>query len=252
MTMDAIPTIDTEPIRDTYGVVKERLRRYVSVLANRGELRLPSEDQLSERMGVSRPTIRSALLSLQKEGRIQRFHGKATLINLHAAQVRANVAEDIPFLELLERLGYEADVQTISQRVEPTDDTDAATLGVRAGTACLIVERLFRGSARPAVLSIDQLPLTFMIDPDDIQVGASTFELVDRTTDRHIRYSVAELIPIIADGIVSDRLGIVAGSPLLLLRHVHIDEHEHPVAITTAYVTDELVRFSVIRTYTDT
>jgi GntR family transcriptional regulator len=40
--------------------------------------RLPSERELAERLGVSRPTVRRALEQLAVEGRIQRVHGSGT------------------------------------------------------------------------------------------------------------------------------------------------------------------------------
>jgi hypothetical protein len=63
--------------RDAYRDVTTRLRLLVADLAAQGESRLPSEEQLSIDTGVSRATLRSGLLALEHEGRVQRVHGRA-------------------------------------------------------------------------------------------------------------------------------------------------------------------------------
>lgn len=250
----SIPTVVwPEPVSaDAYRQVKVRLEEIIKSLADDGVLRLPSEDQLRDTLGVSRPTIRSALLSLQKEGKVRRVHGSGTFINLHSLRLDANLAEDRRFVDLLARLGYEASVRTLSLvRAELPGDV-TASLGLAAGAAGCAVERLFEASGEPAVLSVDYVPLCLLKgEPEDLDPGSSTFELVARHTDHEIRYSVAELRPVLPDEVTARTLAVDERRPLLLLRHVHIDQHECPVAVTTAFVDDAYLRFSVVRTYVD-
>ena len=124
---------------DTYGQVKERLGRLVAELADRGVTRLPPEDQLSTQLHVSRPTVRSALLALQKEGKIQRVHGRGTFINVYAA--------DAGQLSSTSRSsscrGTQARVRTLAVRARRSTRRPAGALPVPT----VVVRRLFEADA---------------------------------------------------------------------------------------------------------
>lgn len=236
---------------DTYGQVKERLGGLVAELAGRGITRLPPEDQLSVQLRVSRPTVRSALLALQKEGKIQRVHGRGTFINVHAARIRANLAEHVPFLDLLAARGVHATVRTLALGFEPLDAETAERLECEAGSDAFVVRRLFEADGEPAVLSIDFVPAARVLQTAaEVTAGTSTFDFVRRNTHGTVRYSVADLIPVVPDATTSKALRLPRGSAVLTLDHLHIDDDETPIAVTKAYLRDDQLRFSVVRIYT--
>lgn len=235
---------------DTYGQVKERLGRLVAELADRGVTRLPPEDQLSTQLHVSRPTVRSALLALQKEGKIQRVHGRGTFINVYAARMQANLVEHVPFLELLEARGAAVAVRTLAVRVAALDPSCAARLERAAGADAVVVRRVFEADGHPAVLSVDLVPADrLVVAADRIDAGTSTFDFVRRNTNSSVRYSVADLLPAVPDAATAESLQLAAGEPVLVLDHLHIDERESPVAVTKAYIRDDQLRFSIVRIY---
>ncbi|MEV7009328.1 GntR family transcriptional regulator [Streptosporangium sp. NPDC051022] len=237
-------------ITDAYHQVKARLSELVEKMADSGKLRLPSEDQLGALLGVSRPTVRSALLSLQKEGKVQRLHGRGTFINKYALRIRANVGEDRPFLELLTRLGYTATLRTLSLRSVTLSGHIAERLEVNPDTEGCAIERLFEADGRPAVLSVDYVPARLLNAPiDDVHPMNSTFEFLEVHTGHQVQYSVAELIPVVPDETVARHLNIDRQQALLLMRHLHLNDDQRPVAVTEAHVNDAFLRFSVVRTY---
>jgi GntR family transcriptional regulator len=236
---------------DSYGMVKYRLREAIDAYGRRGQYRLPSEAELTAGLGVSRVTVRSALQSLQKEGRIRRLHGHGTFINRHALDIVANLAEATPFVDLLTDAGYKADVRTVAQQVVALDAETAAALEVDEGTEALRVERVFTANGEPAVHSVDHVPVQLLRgQPEDVEPGRSTFELVG-SAGLSVCYSVAEVRPVVASRAVATALNVKRSVPLLRLRHTHIRSNELPVAATEVHVNDEYLRFSVIRTYLD-
>ncbi|MFT3873302.1 MAG: GntR family transcriptional regulator [Nocardioides sp.] len=245
---------DDQPamVVDAYHQVKALLSDLIGRLAAEGQFRLPAEDQLSATLGVSRPTVRSALLSLQKEGKVSRLHGRGTFINKYALTMGANLAEDLPFMDIITNLGYEPGLRTLAIGEGPPEAEIAAKLNLEeVGTTCT-VDRLFEADGRPAVLSRDYVPVSRLLRPvEEVTAEASTFAFVERNVPGRIQYSIADLVPTAADERTSEHLGIPAGRPMLLIRHLHLDERQEPVAVTDALVHDEILRFSIVRTYLD-
>ncbi|TNC24197.1 GntR family transcriptional regulator [Amycolatopsis alkalitolerans] len=236
---------------DSYRQAKDRLRDAITKFGQEGRFRLPSEAELSTALGVSRATIRSALQSLQKEGRIRRLHGQGTFINRHAVGITANLAEASPFVDLLKQAGYSPGARTLDQRVVKLDEDTAASLEVAAGDAALRIERLFEADGEPAVHSVDYVPANLLgDDPEHLDPRRSTFEFAD-SAGLSVCYSVAEVRPVLPPRPVVAALGIKRSHPVLRLRHTHIRANELPVAVTVVHVNDDYLRFSVIRTYLD-
>ncbi|MGW4487798.1 GntR family transcriptional regulator [Amycolatopsis sp. NPDC004368] len=237
---------------DSYRQAKEQLREAITRYAAEGRYRLPSEEELSTALGVSRATLRSVLQSLQKEGRIRRLHGSGTFINRHTIGLAANLAEASPFVDLLTQAGYRPGVRTLDQRVIALDEELAGSLEVPAGGPALRIERVFEADGRPAVHSVDHVPAALLGEhPEDSDPGRSTFEFVETDTGMPVCYSVAEIRPALPPAEVAAALGIAPTSPVLRLRHTHIRADELPVAVTVVHVNDDYLRFSVIRTYLD-
>jgi GntR family transcriptional regulator len=237
---------------DSYRQVKDRLRAAITRWAAEGVLRLPSEAELSTALGVSRATLRSALHSLQKEGRIRRLHGQGTFINRHALGIGANMAEAGAFVDLLADAGFRPAVRTVDQRIVTLDDAVAASLEVPPGARGLRVERVFDASGEPAVHSVDHFPLHLLgEDPERLDLRRSTFEFVEAHAGMPVCYSVAEVRPVLPPPEVGTALAVSPTHPLLRLRHTHVRADEQPLAVTVVHVNDEYMRFSVIRTYLD-
>ena len=99
---------------------------------------------------------------------------------------------------------------------------------------------------------LDHVPVDLLTTAADEVTGEdSTFELLRTHTGRQVRYSVAEVRPVLADAEVAGRLQVEVGHPLLLLLHTHLDEDDEALAVTEAYVDDRYLKFSVVRTYRD-
>lgn len=214
--------------------------------------RLPSEDHLAVEIGFSRPTVRSALLALQKEGKVLRQHGVGTFINRHALGIKANLTEDQSFLSVIEQMGYEAylDVVALVEEKLPDDIAERADHG--PGTPGIVIDRLFRASGEPAVLSRDHIPTHHLaVDVDAVSAERSIFAFVRRWTPHEIRYSVATIFATDAEGRIAELLGIDPGTAVLGMEHCHIDEREEVIGITQAYVRNDLIRFSVVRSNPD-
>ncbi|MPZ86565.1 MAG: UTRA domain-containing protein [Nitriliruptorales bacterium] len=238
------------PARETYyQQAKQALEGLAVRLVNQGEARLPAEDQLSDDLGFSRPTVRSALLALQKEGKIQRLHGVGTFINRYTLGIDANVAEDRPFLDIIASMGHAASVDIVRFAEEELPGTMLERAGSPASPSAIVIDRLFRASGRPAVYSRDHVPTEHLNAPaEQLTAEHSTFAFVRRWSGHRVRYSVAAIRAITAPDFVAQALELAPSAPVLLLDHRHIDDRDRPIGVTESYINDDLLRFSVVRT----
>lgn len=233
--------------------ITERLNQFVAELAAGGERRLPPEDQLSARLGVSRATIRSALQSLEKEGKIARRHGSGTFINRHTLGMPANLAEDRSFVELLDAAGFTPTIRPLRLYATDLPDALALRLALPAGERACVVERVYQASGEPAIMAVDFVPQRLLsAPPSELTSEQSTFAFLRRYAARDTRYSVASIVPVLPDENIAAALAVPTSQPLLLLDHTHIDDEDRPIGVTKAFVNDRYLRFSVTRTLRNT
>ncbi|MGE2716315.1 GntR family transcriptional regulator [Mycolicibacterium litorale] len=234
-------------------MTKKELTALIAHIASTGEHRLPSEEELSARLEVSRATVRSALLSLQKSGIVQRVHGRGTYINRSALRVPANISEDRAFTDILREMGHQVSARSDDIRLGKAPQSMAKTFqwDDEQKQRVWVVRRHFEASGDPAVYAVDYVPVSLFADGPPTQGCDSVFDFLRLEAGRQVRYSVADIVPTTPSPEVAAALGVSRKEAILLLEHTHIDESDEPVAFTQAFINDKLLRFSVVRTYTD-
>src|SRR5262249_52893505 len=75
-----IPTAMNEGRASLVDVAEDALRRWLSTGRHRAGERLPPEQELSGRLGISRGTLRTALRRLEESGEIVRRQGSGTFV----------------------------------------------------------------------------------------------------------------------------------------------------------------------------
>jgi GntR family transcriptional regulator len=230
------------------GGVTRELAELVATLAAAGQRRLPPEDELGARLGVSRPTIRSALQELESQGQIRRQHGRGTFINSHALGLAANVAQDRTFIDILTDLGVTPRIRVLGLRAGELTRDQAVRLDRDSPEPACVVERRYDASGKPAILVVDVVPQRFLpAPPAELSAEDSTFDFISRYTGRSVSYSVTSIRPVLADEHVRAALRLATPGPVLLLDHLHVDQDDRAVALTDAYINDRYLRFSVVR-----
>jgi len=228
--------------------LKRELLRYIRERVEQGETQLPPEAELSEHFGVSRPTLRTAALSLQKEGILTRVHGRGTFVNRRALGLGANISLGQSFLSILRQLGHRAEHRMMAAAEAVLTGDEAAKLELPDPTPGRVITRRFDADGRPAVLAVDHVPLAHLRPDWDGAYRDSVFDFADDACRESIAYSIAEIIPGTAAGDPAQQLELTAGSPLLLLEHVHFTRRDRPLVLTRAFVNPAFIRFYVART----
>ncbi len=231
--------------------LEERIRDELLARITRHETdpqgRLPSEAQLAKEFGASRATVRAALSLLAAQGIVVRKHGSGTYVDFAMLQLRLKVSDQWEFSDLLRAEGYEPGLIYLDHRVEQADAEVAAALDVKVGEETVVIRKVFTADARPAMFSINILPLRIAHLPQDgTKLQGPIFPYLEETYGQAPAYSVADVRPVLATDELAALLAVEPRSPLLLMKGVYFDKDNQPMMYAYNYYTD-IIHFKAIR-----
>jgi GntR family transcriptional regulator len=131
--------------------------------------RLPSERELVDTYGVSRPTIRQAVDALRVEGIVITEHGRGVFVkpapsirrlSRHRLSREARARNQGAFLADAEVHGFKPS-STVKVRFEPADDRAAGHLAVDPGEELTVRDRVMRADGAVVQLAVSRLPRRF-------------------------------------------------------------------------------------------
>lgn len=201
-----------------YAKIEADLRRQIGDGTLALGSRLPAEQDLAERYGVARMTVRQALGRLSAAGIVERRHGVGTFItNNKAERVTSRL---LGFREDAIAHGLEPSTQILDKRFAPLTAGDAILLGTAEGLSALHVSRLRFTNGQPIGHN------TVVILPP----YAEKLEGIDWTASfysgaaEELGYEVSEVDQTIesvnADAATADALGAHEGAALLRVTRV--------------------------------
>jgi GntR family transcriptional regulator len=208
--------------------------------------KLPNEDRLCERFGVSRVTIREAVRGLIEDGLVVRKHGSGTYVTRHPL-LRNSLDTNFSYTDYIEASGLRAGRQLIGSRTIAASEETAAALGIEVGAGVVEVRRIRTADRRPAIYSIDQVPAE-LIDPglDKDALAGSLYRILT-AADHPIAHAEAMLSPTVADRELARLLDVVPGTPLQFLRQIDYDESGRAVMVSDEWHVPSVMELRVYR-----
>ncbi|MDK2897128.1 MAG: GntR family transcriptional regulator [Candidatus Atribacteria bacterium] len=100
---------------------------------------LPSEDELEERFGASRTTIRNAVGKLENEGLILRKRGKGTIVQKN--KTAQNLNQITSFTETLKEKGVPLETGSLTIELIPAPAKIISSLSLKRGEKVYLVQR---------------------------------------------------------------------------------------------------------------
>jgi GntR family transcriptional regulator len=178
--------------------------------------RLPSEPELSRRLGVSRATLREAMRTFEAQGLIHRRQGSGTFV-ARPSQVIESGLEVLESIETLAgRIGLPVTLGEMHTEETPATPEEANALGVQPGTVLFHVSRVILAEGQPAAFLVDILPPD-VISASELWEGF-TGSVLDQLLCRKsldLASSRCEINAVNASSVVARALGIQRGDVLL-------------------------------------
>src|SRR6476661_6448755 len=123
------------PSRPT--TTRENLLAWIAAGKVRPGAQLPPEPQLAGELGVSRPTLREALRSLEDEGVVTRSRGAGTFLS-HRPRLRNNFGVS----DAIRQAGMEPGQRNAVTSIVRVPDDERERLGLGADEQVVVVERI--------------------------------------------------------------------------------------------------------------
>ncbi|HEY1622980.1 MAG TPA: GntR family transcriptional regulator [Streptosporangiaceae bacterium] len=174
--MNHLRPIDRNSPVPLYFQIAENLKQAITEGTLKPGERLDNELDLTERLGVSRPTVRQAVQRLVDQGLVVRRRGVGTVV------VAPRILRAVALTSLYDDLaasGRQPASTVLDVSSMPADDYIAAVLSVPAGSAVLSVERLRLADGTPLALMHNYLPAGLLRgEPKDALEKNGLYELL--------------------------------------------------------------------------
>lgn len=218
-----------------YAQIAAALREDIAAKRFEPSGRLPSEEELRARFGVSRVTVRLALADLEREGLIDRRKGKGTFTS--GKQVRHALDTLRSFHESLKLQGFRAEMRLVRAGA---DDDDA--LGFR-------IERLHLADGRPIAVGVSRLPASLQ-DLDWRKLADLPLYAVFQEALGVVLQKAEFAVGVgMAESEVADLLEVAVGQPLLTLERSSFDIDGRCLDRSTFHIRPERYQFTLSSRY---
>lgn len=201
-----------------YAQIERDLRRSIAS----GELplgtRIPTEEALSTRYGVSRMTVRHALDRLATAGLLTRRQGVGTFVV--RTKIERVATRLLGFREDAVAHGLEPDTQVLRQGFEAAGEEDAARLDLAPDAMVYRVVRLRTAADEPIGLNTVVLLPDVAEELDGADYRASLYDEVARLLGAEVARADQTVEAILGDGTVAELLEVSPAAPLLRVTRI--------------------------------
>ena len=229
--------------RSIWNVLLEDIR------SGRYKDKLPPETELAAELGISRTQLRDGLSVLERDGFITRRRGIGTVINRHVVDVKTRLDLEVEFMTMLRLAGYESEMILTSVEVRTDIPQIADKLGVSATTPVLTTSKIVTADGEPAIFCIDYISFSiiknFSYTREDLSLPISHF--LEHFCHTNVVMDLTEVKPILADEILSEKLKIPVGSPLLYLDETAYNIDNQAVICCQEYCKDGVLEHKLLR-----
>lgn len=198
---------------------------------------LPNEQEMCERHGVSRATLREAYGALIDMGYLARRRGSGTFVA--RTPTRHALEATLSYTSMIADAGYKPGVRVIGSHVRPVEGDEGERLRVPKDADVLVIERVRTADDKPVVYSYDRIPVE-LLPPEAIQdPGGSLFALLEGLK-LGPRTGRARLAPVIAEEPATTMLEVAEGVPLLYIEETDYDGHGLPVLLCSEWHVSDI------------
>ena len=230
----ALSADSDEPL---YKQLQGNLRNAVESQELMPEAMLPTERELSEKLAVSRVTVRKAVEGLVHEGLLTRKQGSGTYV---ASRIEKNFSQLSSFSEDMEARGRTPSSEWLLKEKGTVTPDEALSLGLSPGTAVFRFHRKRMADGEPMALEYSTIPAAALDFSD--KINSSLYATLEAYGNRPER-ALQRLCAIPFRGEIAKQLGVKEGCPGLFIERRAYLKSGQTVEITQSYYRGDAYDF---------
>ncbi len=224
-----------------YQQLMSRLKNDILAGVYTAGARIPSEQVLCDTYGVSRVTVRKAMLDLVQEGLLVRRQGKGTFVARE--RIQRDLQQITSFTDACREMGHQPGARLISAEWSPATAEDVEKLGVSEDSRVVEMIRLRLCDEEPVMLEINRFPARYAFLLDEEEVRSLYAVLLSHGVKP--ASAVHDISLGHATPLVSRHLGCGQGDALLLLDETVMDQHGEPLHLSRQWIRGDKYTFRI-------
>lgn len=231
--------------------VKSALIGYIKKMDLSKSNKLPREEILADKLGVSRITIRGVLSELSQEGIIFRKHGKGTFVNPDVLDISVSFNPALEFDQIIKNSGHEPRIDVISLEERVAEPSEIDKLQLEDGSLVIVLKKIVYADETPAIFCTDVIPKDIFsgkLSKSDFK--KSIFSIIKSKTSRIIARDIVEISSVLTTDMHDFEEYTEKSSsikPMLLCRCVNYDSENHPIIYGNIFYDTSFIKFSLLR-----
>jgi GntR family transcriptional regulator len=211
--------------------------------------RLPSEQELVARFGVSRPALREAFKLLEEERVVLCQHGVGRFV---APENPGGFSEDITRLtsmtELAGTLGVQFERRVLSVEERAAGVEIGAYLNLDPAARMVVLVRAWFDSSRAVMVSVDHFSRALWNGPLLPEVfQSSLISLLEQNGMARLEYAKSTIHACMLPGPFAHQVGAKRNEPWIRLEQINFTARDVPLLFSQDYYCSERITFRVLR-----
>jgi GntR family transcriptional regulator len=212
--------------------------------------KLPSEEELAERLKVSRGTVREVLSSLNREGIISKKHGFGNFIQKSALEARMRIDQLEEFYDLIEDGGYEPTIhiEDDSNRLLIPGEKIRTQLDLGEDKQAYYLSCVYSADQAAAIYCQMYFPTRIFLEwpSSDVQ-GKSIFQLLKNCCNQEVDHTLVWFRADYCDEEVAEKLNVPVASPIMVWEELLYNFFDEIICTSVSYFNPEIMQVCMLR-----
>jgi GntR family transcriptional regulator len=244
------PPLDRASVLPLYYQLKQWLAEKIDSGDLKAGDRVPTEQELCSRMGLSRGTVRAALSDLISEGRLYMVRGRGTYV-AHQTARGWSLGSFVSISDALAQQGHTFERRVLDLLTITAPPSVATALRLGSGSQVIYLKRLWLTDGQPLMIAISYLPEK--LAPGLVRADLNNrplYHALDEECGIHIRRVARTLGVRLADEAECVLLNLIPPAPVYLLddlayEAVELPAEARPVEYSQTIIRGDKQRFEI-------